>query len=82
MLLQKVPFTLRYPGRFLPASGWLAPPQAGKLQGERATCGLIISFSLRGERFDFAHRPEQVKGVSNHERDEFFWLLTRSLFSR
>jgi hypothetical protein len=37
-------------------------------QGERFTAHVIVSFSVRGERFDLAHRPERAEGVSNHER--------------
>jgi len=46
----------------------LAPPKAGKPQGERRSASVSLRFSVRGERFDLDHRPEHVEGVSNHER--------------
>jgi hypothetical protein len=45
-------------------------------QGERFPANVSIWFSVRGERFDFAHRPEQVEGVSNHEQKWDFGLFT------
>jgi hypothetical protein len=53
--LETAPFTLRYPGRLSPASGWLAPPKAGEPQGERVKKIAVSCCSVRGE-------------VSNHER--------------
>jgi hypothetical protein len=34
-------------------------------QGERLTTTLRFEVAFRGERFDLAHRPEHVEGVSN-----------------
>jgi hypothetical protein len=40
--------------------------------------GVNCLFSVRGERFDFAHRPEQVEGVSNHERNAWPWFFANA----
>jgi len=46
----------------------LVPVHPSLPQGERVLFPATVCFSVRGERFDFAHRPEHVEGVSNHER--------------
>jgi len=59
---------------FLPIMMWFGTIP----QRERLSTTATIWFSVHGERFDLAHRPEHFEGASNHERNGVFHFLANT----